>query len=451
MSRIFLVALSLLLMSTLALPAHAAPSSSIRFPSGQTSADNVLVLAGTAQVEIRFQNSAGTTDLNDVASTIQYVRVAAVNLNPSRVQISLDASWAIYDPTFTISRTSGTVTAALDTSAIYSPYSTVSTVYEYIWSLGPPSDSLAGYTDASQFTNGLKILRPGEWLQLVITEECQNVVGDSLIWFFFRATEAEYASGSYPTDITSIDSAHRANLYYSKLPGPSTTKYWLPLHNSYDPYDPNINIGHVFDQNSWTRSPTARAFSKANKLVHQKPPEDPEDPDDPEFSFHICGIKFGDTDRDGVYDFETELGIDGVTVTLLGPDKTKKAEEAYPEISYPVPEANPLQTGENLLLGSYCFNIVGMIPGKSYTFYVRIEEPEGRVATTSTLIGPIILVASADGPRESLDNHFGNMISLAVGGVVLPANKSALIAPLVVFLASIGIVAVSLAINKKSR
>jgi hypothetical protein len=55
-----------------------------------------------------------------------------------------------------------------------------------------------------------------------------------------------------------------------------------------------------------------------------------------------------------------------------------------------------------------------------------------------------------DGPRESLNNHFGNMINLAVGGVVLPANKPAILAPLVVFLASLGIVAVSLTIGRRS-
>ena len=72
---------------------------------------------------------------------------------------------------------------------------------------------------------------------------CQYVVGDSMFWFFLRTTEAHYTTGDYPTDINAIPSNDRINLYYSSLPGAGSTRYRLPLHNSYDPYDEDIGTG----------------------------------------------------------------------------------------------------------------------------------------------------------------------------------------------------------------
>jgi hypothetical protein len=100
-----------------------------------------------------------------------------------------------------------------------------------------------------------------------------------------------------------------ASQYYSKLPGPSQTQYWLPLHNSYDPYDSDIGTGHCFEQTSWIRKATTTAFAKSNKTVHQQPSS----------SFHICGFKFNDTNNDGVFQPGLEFGMNGVTVTLLAP------------------------------------------------------------------------------------------------------------------------------------
>ena len=240
-------------------PVFAAPSGAV-----EVEADNVLELGDSEEVVVTFRNTA-TTALDDVASTIQYITLAAADLNPSRALIALDASWEIYVSEAAASpRATGTVTGTVDTTAIYAPYSTTDTVYLYTWALGQPSNSLIEYTDASQFTADptLKVLRPGELVKLTVTVECQNVVGDSMLWFFFRATEVAYTTGSYPTDISAIGTAYRKNLYYSKLPGPGTTKYWLPLHNSYDPYDSGIATGHVFGQHSWEIEGTIRAFVK---------------------------------------------------------------------------------------------------------------------------------------------------------------------------------------------
>jgi len=148
------------------------------------------------------------------------------------------------------------------------------------------------------------------------------------------------------------------------------------------------------------------------------------------FSFHICGVKFRDLDGNGKYDVATEPGIDGVTITLLGADNATPAEEYYPELKYPAPEANPLLSGENQLEGSYCFNIYNVTAGKSYTFYIREKLPPRTVATTPRWAGPITLVASAAGPRESLNNHFGNAkIAPPVGGEAYPAKKIYVLAP----------------------
>ncbi|MBM4462317.1 MAG: IPTL-CTERM sorting domain-containing protein [Chloroflexi bacterium] len=388
-----------ILLLNLASIAYAAPSSAVSVET-----DNIIEVGSSQEVVVTFQNTA-SSDINDVASTIQFITFAAANLNPSRTLIALNASWEIYaneaDP---VPRVIGTVTG-VNTPEIYAPYSVTSPIDMYTWALGKPSGTLDVYTDTSQFDNSLKILRPGEVLKLTITALCGGLVGDSRIWFFFRATEYEPTSIPVP-NINTIPEAQRMNLYYSKSPGPIQMPYWWPLHNSYDPYDADINTGHVFEQVSWTRRATTRAFSKSNKLVHQIAVANPEEGS---FSFHICGMKFNDLNRDGIHDSETEPGINGVAVTLLGPDQQTKAEVYYEGkfIYTPPDDTNPLESGENGLEGSFCFNLQDVQPG-TYVFYVREDVPPGWVATTPTLIGPITLVASDSGPRESLHNNFGN-------------------------------------------
>ncbi len=418
------------LISSIAFVA-AAPSGNIYFPEGGVSStDNVLTLGGSAEVTVSFKNTA-SADVSDVASTIQYVTLAAAVVNPTRTQLKLNATWEIYAPSSNVPRASGTVTGSLDTAAIFAPHSNSTPVYIYVWSLGPPNSTLEAYTDSSQFNDGLAILRPSEILNLTVTEECQGIVGDCRIWFFFLATELE--PNAPPTELSSIPQAQRTNIYYSKPPGPDQTAYWYPLHNSYDPYDSDIGTGHSFGQLSWNRNPTTNAYAKSNKLVHQKPPEDPIQQN---YSFHICGIKFGDLNEDGIYDPDLEGGIDGISVTLLGADAITPAEEYYQgHFSYPVNEANPMQTGENALPGSYCFNLEnasstgGIDNNGTYVFYLRLDEPLQYANTTPKMIGPIILSASIEGPRESLNNHFGNApiktgneTHIPVGGFILQVD-----------------------------
>jgi hypothetical protein len=167
------------------------------------------------------------------------------------------------------------------------------------------------------------------------------------------------------------------------------------------------------------------------------------------YSFHICGTKFVDLNSDGRYDPASEPGMDGVTVTFLGPDRMTKATAYYTELSYPPPEdktPDVLLTGENMLHGSYCFNLVAgeAATGKTYTFYIQIE---------GQLIGPITLVATEDGPRESLNHDLGNAPPPppAVGGSVLQVDNLELVTPWMGLFSLLGVVIALVLVSKKHR
>ncbi len=405
-------------------------------PSGQVDveSDNILELGDSQEVVVTFKNTADT-DVTDVASTIQFITLSAANLNPTRTSISLSADWEIWESELSANyRASGIVSASGPSSEIYAPYSTTSPVDLYTWGLGEANGSseLSIYTSPGQFQDDLKILRPGELFRLRITVNCLDIVGDARLWFFFRATE--YEPSTVPvSNIGVIPENERINLYYSKAPGSDQTPYWWPLHNSYDPYDPGLGTGHNFGQLSWNRGATTYAFAKSNKLVHQKPVEDIEQGI---YSFHICGIKFWDVNSNGTYEPDIDPGIDGVVITLLGPDQSTKAEDYYQgKFSYTANEGNPLDSGENMFTGSYCFNLENVESGL-YTFYIKEEVPPGWIAVTPEIIGPLTLEASDSGPRESVNNHFGNVqlpapsrSRTAVGGEVYPINKMVVLAP----------------------
>jgi hypothetical protein len=341
-------------------------------PSGtvQVEADNVLELGDSEEVVVTFKNSASAA-VNDVASTFQFIALAAANLNPSRTLIALDASWEIYvSEAAATPRVIGNVTGTVDTTAIYAPYSIIDNVYLYTWALGKPdgTSALNAYTDSTQFANDLRVLRPGEVLKLKITVECQDVVGDSRIWFFFRATEFEPISVPV-ANITAISEAQRVNLYYQDSPLPIRPKGWWPLHNSYDPYDADIVTGHVFEQvgksptYGWTRAPTTKAFAKSDKLVHQKPRENPGLPC---IDITKTGPAEAVNGENITYEFTVSncgtVGLTNVTVndTLLGP--------------YDIPD---LAVG-----ASYTFNATYTVPGDAPDPLVNSATASGWYNTT---------------------------------------------------------------------
>ena len=416
-------------------------------------------------VRIRFTNTAGAA-ITDVASTIQYVTLAAANLNPSRVEILSQAYWLIHDPSNSRPDLGPIAVAGVNETApaYYSPYSTSIPVAIWHWNLGAPDglSNRVNYTDSSQFASDLRILRPGEWVDLNITIRCRGVVGDSRIWFFPRATEFEPTSVPV-TDLSTIPVGDdRMNIYYQNTTLPIRPVGWYPLHISYDPYDANIDsgTGHSFEQvgsaplYGWTRIPTTTRFAKTNKLVHQTQVEDGGTELFPS-TIHICGTKFLDLNGNGVYDPETEPGIDGVTVTLLGADAQTLASQYYPgNFTYPSPENQPpldtLQSGENMLMGSYCFNLIEVKPG-TYTFFVKILELDG--LTTPMLIGPIVITVSDTSPATavfSIDHDFGNLREVPpVGGVALSVDKLGLLAPWIGLLGVLGFLVSVVAVRKK--
>ncbi len=457
----FVIALILLLQ--LPVMVLAAPSSVIYFPEiGDSSANNILETGKTSTVTISFKNTAGA-DISDIASTIQYITIAAANLNPDRTSIELEAQWKIYYGA--TSRTSGSVTGERS-SEIYSPYSTVMPIELYVWRLGPPNISLANYTYLIQFSDDLRILRPGEILNLTVTINCLNKVGDTVIWFFLKASEDEHQEGSYPALIAGIND--RCNLYYSKLPG-GTTKYWLPLHNSYDPYDEDLETGHSFRQHSWTREPTLHAFAKANKHVHQKLAVDPPPPE--VFTFHICGVKFLDNDRNSIWEMGIDQPVDGIKLWLLAKAQDGRLVPAdgadspyYGIISVIEEHGNPVLSGEEgeTVSGHYCFNL-NVNKGGTYEFYIWLDEStlppnywvypaieDKDLIINSTLIGPITLTTGDS--EVSYGNSFANHL-LPVGGKIIKQENMALKFgyTLIVVIGSIGIICITITREKSSK
>ncbi len=461
--------LLLFILPSVMVPAvYGAPSGTIDDPVSPDNPENILTFTqdglpgGTEQVTITFWNIKDATpdQLTDVASTIQYITLAAVNLNPTRVGIVAgtdSASWKIFEPGAVNPRVEGFVTPLVSPgTTVCVPPSACVTADLYTWPLEKPdgASNLEAYTDSgTQFAADLRILRPGERVELTITVQCQGIEGDSRIWFFFRATEwapsDETDPSTYPTTIGTIPEAQRWNLYYSKIPRQSGT-YWLPLHNSYDPTpDPDIpNTGHNFDQHSWERGATTTAFAKSNKLVHQTRAPPP-DGGQQLSTVHICGTKFNDINGDGAYDPEFDPGINGVTVMLLGADAQTLASQYYPgQFSYPIQEGDVMVSGENNLPGSYCFNLENTLPG-TYTFYIKIEEPLGMFPTTPTMIGPITIVVPLTSTVILSANHnFGNGRP-PVGGMVLPVDSLVSLAPWIGFLGVLAVVIGLVAVSKK--
>jgi len=433
---IALIYMAIALCSSPEIIVSAAPSGQLSFEDGWSSEDNQIVVGGTATFEVTFNNTADEP-LTDVASTIQYITLAAANLNPTRALVHTQATWRIMPPGLPV-RAQGNVAGA-ETSETFAPHDLTEPVQMVTWSLGPPNATLEQYESAGNFSQGLAILRPRESLVLNVTVQCLDTVGDTRIWLFYRATE--HSPGEPPVEeLSQIPEADRRNLYYSKRPGPDNTPYWWPLHNSYDPYDADQDSGHNFGQRSWKREATVHAYAKANKDVHQTPAADTNS------VIHVCGFKFRDTDMDGEMD-PGEQGVNGVNVTLLGPDGETPAEQAYPGMfQYPPPETNPSYTGENGLQGSYCFNLENVTDG-DYVFYVRADETGYQSNTTSLLIGP--LAATADGSRVLMytGNNFGNM-PLVVGGELQAAGASR-VTHVTLFLALAAAAALTLTAGKR--
>ncbi len=85
--------------------------------------------------------------------------------------------------------------------------------------------------------------------------------GSSKVQFFPRSTEDHHSSGVPLSQI--ID---KKNIWEDE-----STGLWYPAHNSYDPWDDDINSGHVWRQWSWDKRITNKSYSKAKAEIIVKP------------------------------------------------------------------------------------------------------------------------------------------------------------------------------------
>ncbi|MEM2152543.1 MAG: hypothetical protein QW241_05435 [Candidatus Bathyarchaeia archaeon] len=83
-AKVILALTLLILLSQFTSMVLAAPSGEIYFPeTGDDKAHNILKTKESTTVTVSFKNTAGA-DITDVASTIQYITIAAANLNKNK-------------------------------------------------------------------------------------------------------------------------------------------------------------------------------------------------------------------------------------------------------------------------------------------------------------------------------------------------------------------------------
>jgi hypothetical protein len=82
-------------------------------------------------------------------------------------------------------------------------------------------------------------------------------VGEGSTWlvFFPRATEDHHSVG---VPLSGVND--KANIWESD-------GYWYPVHNSYDPYDADIDTGHAFVDLSWEALPTTNEYAWAIRFI----------------------------------------------------------------------------------------------------------------------------------------------------------------------------------------
>jgi hypothetical protein len=191
------ILVALLALVSIASAANAAPTGKISL-GPNISADNYVVEGQTEQdVKIDFKNDATIQTAGsaaEIASTVQYLRICAAIINPGRITILSPADWQIIGTDGSTVRTSGTITTGLLHSQDFVPPGPVVpplSVDIYTWDIGGSQSH--PYTGASGegFENSLPVLLPQETLRLIIDVQCTGV-GDSIDWFFFRATEDNF-------------------------------------------------------------------------------------------------------------------------------------------------------------------------------------------------------------------------------------------------------------------
>jgi hypothetical protein len=102
---------------------------------------------------------------------------------------------------------------------------------------------------------------------------------------------------------------------------------------------------------------------------------------------------------------QSEPGLNGIEITLLGADAETPAEAFYPGAF--TLNSNPQSTGATGAPGSFCFDLTQILSGE-YTFYVQAREKVGWANTTTRVIGPYVLCPGLAGAGTGLSGiNFG--------------------------------------------
>jgi len=242
----FMLLLSLtivLIMLLCAAPVTASPGPG---PSAEISVLdplNVIPVGSSDTFDVRMNNTGDPGVSEDV---LWYMTLTAVVQDSTLVGVTVDAYVTVYYSGGT-TKWSSAVSGTAET-IIYAPWSTTHVFSAVTWTL-PGTVTLEG----------------GEYLIITIELHCLGE-GSTIIDVFPRATEDDHTEGQPLGSISD-----KVNLYRYK------DGLWYPLHNTYDPYDTDINNGHSWYQHKWDRRETTTAYAKGTKTVIQGPAPPPEE------------------------------------------------------------------------------------------------------------------------------------------------------------------------------
>ena len=225
---------SLLIMLFLAVPVIADPGPG---PSADITILDPFNLISVGDKDAFVATMVNTGDPDPPQDVLQYITLTAVASN-NLVDIMGIANVTIYRSDDTV-KWDGAVIGTTET-IMYAPWSLTESFSAVTWAL-PDAVPLAG----------------GEYLTIGVGLHCLGE-GTTHIHIFPRATEDHHTTGQPLGSISD-----RRNLYQH------IDELWYPLHNSYDPYDADINNGHSWDQHSWNPRETMSAYAKGEKTVEQ--------------------------------------------------------------------------------------------------------------------------------------------------------------------------------------
>ena len=225
---------SLLIMLFLTVPVIADPGPG---PSVDITILDPVNLISVGDKDAFLATMVNTGDPDPPQDVLQYITLTAVASN-NLVDIMGIANVTIHRSDDTV-KWAGAVMGTTETIT-YAPWSLTESFSAVTWTL-PEVVVLVG----------------GETLKIGVGLRCLGE-GFTRLHIFPRATEDHHTTGQPLGSISD-----RRNLYQH------ADDLWYPLHNSYDPYDADIDNGHSWDQHTWNPRETMHAYAKGEKTVEQ--------------------------------------------------------------------------------------------------------------------------------------------------------------------------------------